>query len=215
MEGETVIAYAKPSPDTLVLLACAALNCDMEDVFASNDQGLINKTHQGIRRHVVLAALRMGAAVGHKPTEQEMATACGIDRTCICRMKCNPHSETPGMLSVADIFAATCQELGVKEHDVGSRARHPHLVWARRIVTILSRENSVASYPMIAEAMGLPNSSTVISAQQDATKTFDNPVGHPSRTVAGKDALEVIAAVRARLGLTFESQSSKQQEAAA
>lgn len=197
-------AQRKVSPDLLVRLACAALNCNMEDVFASSDLGNLNMMHANIRRHVILAAKRMANAVGSPLNDADCARACGMNRTSIVYTRCSPDTETPAMMNVADILAATCAELGVKEHDIGSKARHRNLIWGRRIVTIIARQSSIASYPMIAESMGLPAHSTVMTAHKEAGRCLSRERGHPSRTVLGRDAQDIIDRVKGRLGITSD-----------
>jgi len=94
-----------------------------------------------------------------------------------------PHA-TPGLvrraLGVADtapakprrpippatIIEEACTALGVDQTELMGRGRHRRIVLARSLIVHLCRRLTTRSYPEIARAMGRPNHSTVITAQQ-------------------------------------------------
>ncbi len=57
------------------------------------------------------------------------------------------------MITVESIMAMVCKELGLEHHEVISRCRHERVVMARRVISILSRRLTTASYPDIAEVV--------------------------------------------------------------
>jgi chromosomal replication initiator protein len=64
------------------------------------------------------------------------------------------------------VVALVCEKLNVTLTEVAGRGRHPRVVLARAMATLLARRHTRASYPEIARAMGRPNHSTVITAHQ-------------------------------------------------
>lgn len=59
-----------------------------------------------------------------------------------------------------------CKELRVETGDLGRSGRHPRVVLARAMITLLCRELTTMSYPEIARALGKRNHSTVITAHR-------------------------------------------------
>ncbi|MDP1662407.1 MAG: DnaA/Hda family protein [Phycisphaerales bacterium] len=64
------------------------------------------------------------------------------------------------------VVALSCQKMNVTLTEVAGRGRHPRVVLARALATLLARKHTRASYPEIARAVGRPNHSTVITAHQ-------------------------------------------------
>ncbi len=64
------------------------------------------------------------------------------------------------------VVALACQKMNVTPTEVAGRGRHPRVVLARALATLLARKHTRASYPEIARAVGRPNHSTVITAHQ-------------------------------------------------
>ncbi|HYD02471.1 MAG TPA: DnaA/Hda family protein, partial [Phycisphaerales bacterium] len=64
------------------------------------------------------------------------------------------------------VVALACQKMNVTLTEVAGRGRHPRVVLARALATLLARKHTRASYPEIARALGRPNHSTVITAHQ-------------------------------------------------
>ncbi|NUQ66739.1 MAG: ATP-binding protein [Phycisphaerales bacterium] len=66
----------------------------------------------------------------------------------------------------AAIIDEACSALGVDKAELMGRGRHRRIVLARAMIVHLCRRLTTRSYPEIARAMGRPNHSTVITAQQ-------------------------------------------------
>lgn len=64
------------------------------------------------------------------------------------------------------VVSLVCEKVNVTLTEVAGRGRHPRVVLARALATLLARKHTRASYPEIARAMGRPNHSTVITAHQ-------------------------------------------------
>lgn len=67
---------------------------------------------------------------------------------------------------IEQVVSLVCQKLNVTQTEVAGRGRHPRVVLARALATLLARKHTRASYPEIARAVGRPNHSTVITAHQ-------------------------------------------------
>jgi len=78
------------------------------------------------------------------------------------------------MLHPDDIIDAVCRAFHVTRADIGSERRTPRIVYARRVIAYLARTLVYqASLEDIAEWMGRPHHSTVVSLLQhcgDATR---------------------------------------------
>jgi chromosomal replication initiator protein len=64
------------------------------------------------------------------------------------------------------VVALACQKMNVTLTEVAGRGRHPRVVLARAVATLLARKHTRSSYPEIARGVGRPNHSTVITAHQ-------------------------------------------------
>lgn len=73
-------------------------------------------------------------------------------------------AETQTIGDTYGIVQATCEELGISHEEFISKGRHPQMVVAREIASMLLRDHTKLSYPEIAEVMGRTNHSTVITA---------------------------------------------------
>lgn len=74
-----------------------------------------------------------------------------------------------------DVMLIVCRESGVSISDFCGTSRHKQLVRARRVYAQLCKQETMASYPEIAQAMGRTrNHSTIITQHQH----FDRERGH-------------------------------------
>ena len=85
--------------------------------------------------------------------------------------------------SIEIIMHAACETCRVGQRDLASPCRHPKVVLARAIITRVARHLTLMSYPEIARAIGRPNHSTVITADQRLKQRLQHGVGHPARTI--------------------------------
>jgi len=179
------ISRAAPTltPNQLIDAACAALGANRSEVFESNRSGNLVKSEAITRRHVFLAAIRMGIAL-NCPANLLMASLL---------------SHTPPKVTVRDVIEAVCAEMGLTPDMLASSARNPSCVWGRRITVMLSRKLTLASYPNNAKAIGQSNHSSTISSSQDSTRVLKRDRGDPTRTIGGRDAADIMAAVEKRL----------------
>jgi len=83
----------------------------------------------------------------------------------------------------ASVKAAVCQTMAVDWMELAGRTRHPRVVWARRIITRLCRIYTTLSFPEIAQLIGRPNHSTVITSDQTLDRLLQMPRGHSLRLV--------------------------------
>ncbi len=68
---------------------------------------------------------------------------------------------------------AVCAPLEVESAELGKSGRHPRVVMARALITVLCRELTTMSYPEIARALGKRNHSTVITAHRRVEQQFE------------------------------------------
>lgn len=195
------ISRAAPTltPNQLIDAACAALGANRSEVFESNRSGNLVKSEAITRRHVFLAAIRMGIALNCPANLSQLGAATGMCHSSISMMMASRLSDTPPKVTVRDVIEAVCAEMGLTPDMLASSARNPSCVWGRRITVMLSRKLTLASYPNIAKAIGQPNHSSTISSSQDSTRVLKRDRGDPTRTIGGRDAADIMAAVEKRL----------------
>jgi len=68
------------------------------------------------------------------------------------------------------IIRSACERLGVEVSDVMGRSRHRRVVAARSIAALLARRLTTLSYPELAQKLGRPNHSSVVTACQRLEK---------------------------------------------
>lgn len=73
------------------------------------------------------------------------------------------------------VVQAICSAFGVTPADMGSKGRHPRVVFARAVAAYLSRELTNASYPEIARAVGRPTHSTIVAADKKLRTRLEEP----------------------------------------
>ncbi len=69
-------------------------------------------------------------------------------------------------LRLRAIVEGACDDLSVQVADVLGRGRHKRVVLARSIIAFVARQSTTHSFPEIAQALGRPNHSTVVTACQ-------------------------------------------------
>lgn len=69
-----------------------------------------------------------------------------------------------------------CKQVDVESIELGKSGRHPRVVLARAMITLLCRELTTMSYPEIARALGKRNHSTVITAHRRIEEQLDETV---------------------------------------
>ena len=77
------------------------------------------------------------------------------------------------------IIGEVCAEMGIWPSELQPPGRMPNVVIARAVVTALAREYTLHSYGTIAEAMGLPNHSTLIDAHKRLKHKLTEEEGLP------------------------------------
>jgi len=77
-------------------------------------------------------------------------------------------------LRLAAIVDAACAELGVQVTDVLGRGRHKRIVLARSMIGYVARQATTHSFPEIAQALGRPNHSTVVTACQRMRRAIES-----------------------------------------
>lgn len=98
------------------------------------------------------------------------------------------------------ILREVCHQLRVEPEDLYGSGRHRRVVLARGLVVRLARELTTLSYPEIARALGRPNHSTVITAQQRIGRQMEQ--GTPvdcGPDLAGLTIADLGARVRGRI----------------
>ncbi|MEO1583073.1 MAG: DnaA/Hda family protein [Planctomycetota bacterium] len=93
----------------------------------------------------------------------------------------------PSLVRFGTIRDAVCEPLAVDSAELGRSGRHPRVVMARALITLLCRELTTMSYPEIARALGKKNHSTVITAHQ----RIDRQMGEPVRLGLAVDGLTI------------------------
>jgi len=73
-------------------------------------------------------------------------------------------------VSMPMVIDRVCEGLEVTRDDLAGKGRHPRVVLARAMVTLLARRLTRGSYPEIARAIGRSNHSTVITAHRRINK---------------------------------------------
>ena len=100
-----------------------------------------------------------------------------------------PPASSPSIAIIRRPIMATtvrlevCQTMAVDYLDLSGRTRHPRVVWARRVITRLCRIYTTLSFPEIAELIGRPNHSSVITADQVLDGMLKLAHGHELRAV--------------------------------
>lgn len=84
------------------------------------------------------------------------------------------------------ITRTTCLMLGIVPELLADKCRHPTVVLAREIITVLARKYTVYSFPEIAQKMGRPSHTTVFTAMRRHERKGDTliPRAYPLRTRA-------------------------------
>lgn len=209
---------APPRYDALELvnMGCAAIDRKYTEVFASSPTGNLTISEHQTRRMLFGVVIRLGQHFGCPVSVIALSEATGMERGSIHRILRDEVDPGIPTISIGQIMTATCNEIGIEQSELASHTRHVTEVWARRIVTMLARQYTRSSFPHIALRMGRPNHSTVITGRDVAAQRLKLPHGHPLRSVDGRDAADIIAAVKKRLGISeSETHTSKQQECAA
>lgn len=67
-------------------------------------------------------------------------------------------------IPIGKIVSSVCAVCEVEPGELGSPTRHPAVVAARSLVVHIARERTRLSYPELADVLGRPNHSTVITA---------------------------------------------------
>jgi chromosomal replication initiator protein len=87
-----------------------------------------------------------------------------------------PRPEASAPVRYDQIRDAVCGPLEVESVELGKAGRHPRVVMARAVITLLCREFTTMSYPEIARALGKRNHSTVITAHRRIETQLDEAV---------------------------------------
>jgi len=93
-----------------------------------------------------------------------------------------------------EIIRSASERLGVEVSDVLGRSRHRRVVAARSIAALLSRRMTTLSYPELAQKLGRPNHSSVVTACQRLEKQMEAGAG--VRLGAGEPETPLSALVR-------------------
>lgn len=78
------------------------------------------------------------------------------------------------MVRLETVVERVCRTLRVERSELMGRGRHPRVVLARRLVAVLGREMTTASFPEIARVLGRPSHSTVFSAHRRIVRDIDS-----------------------------------------
>ena len=78
-------------------------------------------------------------------------------------------------ISVYQIIRATCMELRIDYNDLLGSGRSPIEVRARRIITLLCRRHTMASFPEIAKAFNRKSWSIFIERERKAKEDLADP----------------------------------------
>lgn len=101
-------------------------------------------------------------------------------------------------IQVDRISSEVCRTLGVTVQEMMGVGRHPKVVLARSIISLLARRLTTLSFPEIARQMGRPNHSTVITAQKRLAGVIEQNASTESVQWAGVDLGPEFAGLTAR-----------------
>ncbi|MDX9910971.1 MAG: DnaA/Hda family protein [Phycisphaerales bacterium] len=105
---------------------------------------------------------RVEAAVRLLP---ELGASDGaITRRCVDAALGAARSRSTRPIRPEEVVSLVCREMGVEIEDVRGRGRHPRVVLARAVAGSLCRSHTTASFPEIAQSLGRPNHSSVVTA---------------------------------------------------
>lgn len=85
-----------------------------------------------------------------------------------------------GSCDAIDFVVSGC---GIAKESLGSRTRHPQVVWARRLIIRCLRDHTTLSYPELAKVLGRPNHSTIITAYFRFADILYLPFGAAEREI--------------------------------
>lgn len=101
-------------------------------------------------------------------------------------------------IQVDRISSEVCRTLGVTVQEMMGVGRHPKVVLARSVISLLARRLTTLSFPEIARQMGRPNHSTVITAQKRLSGVIEQNTSAESIQWAGVDLGPEFAGLTAR-----------------
>lgn len=110
----------------------------------------------------------------HAEKLQDGVVSADLARSIIQRRSAAQAAARP--VRFDEICDRVCSTLCVSASDLGKSGRHPRVVMARGIITVLCKEMTTMSYPEIARAIGKRNHSTVITSHQRMTKQMEQAV---------------------------------------
>lgn len=164
------------TPSDYIGDACKILGFDRDDLLGPP----LNRTHPypSNRRLVFLQARKLAAGDYRTFVNKEWADAMGLSEETV-RSFDRPRVErvrTGDIDLVVEVGLYLC---GISRESLGGKCRHPDVVRCRMLITRAARMVTDCSFPEIARAIGRPNHSTVITANQRFDElTFDGRCPH-------------------------------------
>jgi len=153
------------TPSDYIGDACKILGLDRAELFGPAQT--IRHPHPMNRRRVYLQARRLAAEDFVTFIAKEWAWAMGMSDSAVLNYdKPRAIVERKRVGSIDDVIEVSLSVCGVRRETLGGKCRHPDVVRCRMLITRAARTVTDLSYPEIARAIGRPNHSTVITANQ-------------------------------------------------
>lgn len=154
------------------LRLCAGAVSVLESVASADasGRGLSVRDLAGIVNRVSAYMAVMGGIGGSGAGTGEISVA---DVEAALRGQSGYEAATPANgrpVSMTIVIDRVCEGLEVTRNDLAGKGRHPRVVLARAMVTLLARRLTRSSYPEIARSIGRSNHSTVITAHRRIDK---------------------------------------------
>lgn len=166
----------KHTPSDYLNDACKILGLSYSTLFGPERSN--ERPHCAERRRVFLHARKLAAEDYTTFVAKEWAAAMGQSESMIWHYD-KPKVTRNRFGNIDDVIAVALNVCGVRREALGGTTRHPDVVRCRMLITRAARTVTDCSYPEIARAIGRPNHSSVITADQRFDKlTTDGSSPH-------------------------------------
>lgn len=158
------------NPIDYIADALRILKLDPAPLFGPNRDN--KRPHCAQRRQVFLLARKLAAEDYVTFVRKEWAASMGMSESAVDEYD-RPRAVRPRIGSIDDVIEVVVKVCGVRREALGDNCRHPDVVRARMLAVRAARTVTDCSYPEIAKAIGRPNHSTVITADQRFSRLTD------------------------------------------